>query len=180
MESSLRSRRKWLTINMKYCPTVEDLDTPVLLVDLDVMERNVARMARMIIQEAGISWRPHSKGIKSPAIAHLLQAAGAIGVTCAKLGEAEVMVAGGIRSILIANQIVGPQKIARLVNLSKQPNDTCRGQRGKPVREIAEAAAPRVRQRLVGEINVGSTAGVFPGAGSACKIASYPSLDSPA
>ena len=91
----------------------EDIDTPALLVDLDVLDRNVAHMARVIIDEAGINWRPHTKGIKSPAIAHLLLEAGAIGVTCAKLGEAEVMVAGGIRSILIANQIVGPQKIER-------------------------------------------------------------------
>ena len=69
-----------------------DLDTPSLLLDLDVMERNIARMAATF-REAGIGWRPHTKAIKVPALAHKLLAAGAIGVTCAKLGEAEVMAA---------------------------------------------------------------------------------------
>ena len=54
------------------------------------------------------------EGAKIPALAHKLLAAGALGITCAKLGEAEVMAAAGIRDILIANQIVGPQKITRL------------------------------------------------------------------
>ncbi|MBI1929935.1 alanine racemase, partial [Candidatus Poribacteria bacterium] len=97
----------------------EALDTPVLLVDLDVLERNIERMARTIIQEAGVNWRPHTKGMKTPALAHILLEAGAYGITCAKLGEAEVMAAAGVRDILIANQIVGPQKIARLVNLRR-------------------------------------------------------------
>src|SRR5688572_21442692 len=87
-----------------------DLDTPSLLLDLDALERNVARMAGTF-REAGIGWRPHTKAIKSPALAHRLIAAGAFGVTCAKLGEAEVMAAAGIRDILIANQIVGKPKI---------------------------------------------------------------------
>jgi D-serine deaminase-like pyridoxal phosphate-dependent protein len=160
----------------------EDIDTPVLLVDLDILDRNIAHMARVIIHEAGINWRPHTKGIKSPAIAHLLVDAGGIGVTCAKLGEAEVMAAGGIRSILIANQIVGPQKIARLVNLRKHADVIPAVDNEDNVREIAEAAARKgVRQRLVVEINVGiDRAGVLPGepvVALAKKIASYPSLE---
>jgi len=67
----------------------------------------------------GIGWRPHTKGIKVPALAHRLLQAGARGITCAKLGEAEVMAAAGIRDILIANEVVGPAKIARLVNLPR-------------------------------------------------------------
>ena len=90
----------------------EELDTPVLLADLDKLEANIARMARVITREAGVRWRPHTKAMKTPALAHMLLDAGACGITCAKLGEAEVMAAGGIRDILIANQIVGPQKIA--------------------------------------------------------------------
>lgn len=90
------------------------LDTPALLVDLDVMEANVARMASAC-RNGGVSWRPHTKGLKVPAIAHKALQAGAIGVTCAKLGEAEVMAAAGIHDILMANQIVTPEKIARLV-----------------------------------------------------------------
>ena len=63
------------------------LDTPVLLVDLAVMERNIRQIAA-ICRDAKVAWRPHTKSIKIPAIAHQALAAGAIGVTCAKLGEA--------------------------------------------------------------------------------------------
>ena len=77
-----------------------DLDTPALLLDLAAMDRNIERMAATF-REAGVGWRPHTKAIKIPAIAHKLLRAGALGVTCAKVSEAEVMVAGGIRDILI-------------------------------------------------------------------------------
>ena len=93
-----------------------ELDTPALLIDLDAMERNIAQTAALL-NDAGVNWRPHSKGHKSPAIAHAQIDAGAIGITCAKLGEAEVMVSNGIKSILIANQIVGERKVTRLANL---------------------------------------------------------------
>ena len=76
------------------------LDTPALLVDLDVMEANIARIVAAC-REYGISWRPHSKAHKTPEIAMMQIAAGAIGITCAKLGEAEVMADAGIRDILI-------------------------------------------------------------------------------
>jgi len=95
-----------------------DLDTPALLIDLDAMERNIDRMARFF-REHGTYWRPHSKCHKCPAIAHKLLAAGAIGITCAKLGEAEVMAANGVQDILIANEIVGPRKVERLANLRR-------------------------------------------------------------
>ena len=89
-----------------------ELDTPALLVDLSVMERNIDRMARTF-RDAGVGWRPHTKGLKVPQIAHKLLSAGAFGVTCAKVGEAEVMANAGIRDILIANQVVGEHKIGR-------------------------------------------------------------------
>ena len=73
-----------------------DLDTPALWVDLDHLERNFAALAQHF-RAAGVAWRPHTKGIKVPAIAHKLLAAGAQGITCAKMGEAEVMAAAGIR-----------------------------------------------------------------------------------
>ena len=98
---------------------VQDLDTPALLVDLTRLERNIDRAAGAF-KAAGVNWRPHAKGQKVPAIAHMEIAAGAIGITCAKLGEAEVMVSAGINSILIANQIVGPQKVTRLANLCRR------------------------------------------------------------
>src|SRR6202040_927827 len=77
------------------------LDTPALLVDLDVMENNMARIVAAC-RTHGVAWRPHSKAHKTPEIAKMQMAAGAIGITCAKLGEAEVMADAGIRDILVA------------------------------------------------------------------------------
>ena len=96
-----------------------DLDTPALLVDLDILESNIARMIG-IFREHGVGWRPHTKAIKIPAIAHKLIAAGAHGVTVAKLSEAEVMASAGIQDILITGPVVGAKKAALLANLSKQ------------------------------------------------------------
>ena len=96
---------------------LKNLDTPALLVDLDLLDQNIATMKRVIIDEAGIKWRPHTKAIKTPAIAHKLLRAGVHGITCAKLSEAEVMASAGIRNILIANQVVGASKLARLAGL---------------------------------------------------------------
>jgi len=98
--------------------TKDDLDTPALCLDLDVLDRNIAAVAG-ICRAAGVAWRPHSKGHKVPAIAQRELDAGALGITCAKLGEAEVMAASGIRDLLIANLIVGPHKLRRLVELRK-------------------------------------------------------------
>ena len=98
-----------------------DLDTPALLVDLDVLDANIARMAGLF-KEHGVGWRPHTKAIKIPAIAYKLLAAGAHGVTVAKLSEAEIMAAAGISDILITGPVVGARKAARLANLAKQAN----------------------------------------------------------
>src|SRR5262245_8377983 len=97
---------------------VEEIDTPALLLDLDIMDRNITRMATAF-RGLTAKLRPHAKTHKTPIIAHKQLAAGAIGITCAKLGEAEVMVEGGIRDILLANQIVGTHKISRLVSLAR-------------------------------------------------------------
>ncbi len=143
----------------------EDLDTPALLVDLPTLERNTRKMADVIIQQAGVQWRPHTKGMKTPALAHRLLEAGAIGITCAKLGEAEVMAAGGVRDILIANQIVGPRKIARLVNLRNHADVMVCVDDESNIREIDLAASEKgVRIRVLIEIDVGmNRAGVAPG-----------------
>jgi D-serine deaminase-like pyridoxal phosphate-dependent protein len=98
---------------------VDTLDTPALLLDLDAFEHNVALMAKTH-RERGIAWRPHAKAFKSPAIAHILIKAGAIGMTVAKVSEAEVMAAGGIEDILIAHIVVGPSKAARLAALQRR------------------------------------------------------------
>ena len=144
---------------------IRDLDTPVLLVDLDKLERNIATMRRVIIQEAGIGWRPHSKAIKTPAIAHMLLRAGAHGVTCAKLGEAEVMAAAGIRDILIANQVVGEQKVARLAHLLRHADVIVAADCEAHVKALdAGAQAAGTRLRTVLEVNIAmNRAGVEPG-----------------
>jgi D-serine deaminase-like pyridoxal phosphate-dependent protein len=141
------------------------LDTPALWVDLDALERNIAYLARTF-QAAGVGWRPHIKGIKVPAIAHLALDAGAIGVTCAKLGEAEVMAAAGIRDILIANQIVGPLKTARLANLRRQVDVKVAVDHPTNVAELGQAAVAKgVELGVVVEVDTGlQRAGVAPGA----------------
>jgi D-serine deaminase-like pyridoxal phosphate-dependent protein len=97
---------------------IDDLDTPVLCLDLDVLESNIRRAAD-VCRRKGVAWRPHCKAHKCPEVARLEVEAGAIGVTCAKLGEAEVMAAAGIRDILIANMLVGRQKLSRLAALCR-------------------------------------------------------------
>ncbi len=144
---------------------IRDLDTPILLVDLDKLERNIAKMRQVIIAEAGIGWRPHTKGIKIPAIAHKLLQAGAHGVTCAKLSEAEVMAAAGIRDILIANEVVGHAKITRLVHLVRHADVIVAVDCEAHVKALdAAAQAAKTRLRVVVEVNIAmNRAGVEPG-----------------
>jgi D-serine deaminase-like pyridoxal phosphate-dependent protein len=90
--------------------------TPAVVIDLDVVERNIAR-AQSLCDAAGISFRPHIKTHKSPVLAALQRDAGAVGITCQKLGEAEVMAEGGLDDILIAYNILGEEKLGRLGRL---------------------------------------------------------------
>lgn len=98
---------------------LEDLDTPSMLVDLDLMEANLARLMGRLLP-TGVKVRPHLKTTKSPLLARKLIEAGAIGGCVAKISEAEVMAAGGIDDLLITCEIIGPAKIARLVELFGQ------------------------------------------------------------
>ncbi len=97
---------------------VEELDTPALVVDLDVLESNLREMASYCAIH-GLSLRPHTKTHKVPAIARMQLEHGAKGITVAKLGEAEVMARNGLHDILIAYPIVGASKLARLIELGK-------------------------------------------------------------
>jgi D-serine deaminase-like pyridoxal phosphate-dependent protein len=93
------------------------LDTPALVVDEAVLRRNIAEMAAFA-KSVGVAIRPHVKTHKTPQIARLQLAAGAIGITCAKLGEAEVMVEqGGVEDVLMAYSPVGEIKVRRLLAL---------------------------------------------------------------
>jgi D-serine deaminase-like pyridoxal phosphate-dependent protein len=142
-----------------------DLDTPALLLDLAVMERNIDRMATTF-RAAGVNWRPHTKAIKVPQLAYKLMDAGAHGITCAKLGEAEVMAAAGISNILIANQIVGDTKIARLIALLDRADVIVAVDNADNVRALGAAAsgAGKVLPVVI-EVDLGmNRAGVQPGA----------------
>lgn len=97
----------------------DQLDTPALCVNLDAMEANI-RLAVETCRRHGVAWRPHAKCHKSTAVARKLVEAGAIGLTCAKLGEAEVFADAGVRDLLIANLVVGPHKLRRLVGLRRK------------------------------------------------------------
>lgn len=103
---------------MKGTP-VFDLDTPVLLVDLDIMERNL-RFMQEKADAAGVRLRPHTKTHRTPSIAKIQEAMGASGITVAKLGEAEVMAEEGLDDIFIANEIVGDVKLERLRSLARK------------------------------------------------------------
>ncbi len=95
-----------------------EIDTPALLLDLDVVERNIATMAAFFAKQRA-NLRPHFKTPKCPEIAKLQLEAGAIGITCAKIGEAEEIAKAGLdASVLIANEVVGAPKLQRLVDLA--------------------------------------------------------------
>ncbi|MCZ6676626.1 MAG: DSD1 family PLP-dependent enzyme [Candidatus Poribacteria bacterium] len=142
----------------------EELDTPALLIDLDMMETNIQKMADFF-KTVNAELRPHVKTHKTPIIAHKQIEAGAIGVTCAKLGEAEPMIRAGIRDVLIANQIVGAQKIARLVNLAKHSEIMVAVDDPHNVDQISAAATAKgVTVRALIEVNTGmNRCGTEPG-----------------
>ncbi len=141
-----------------------ELDTPVLLIELDIMESNIQKMADYFTT-VNAELRPHVKTHKTPIIAHKQIAAGAIGVTCAKLGEAEAIIHAGIRDVLIANQIVGKQKIARLINLAKHSEIMVAVDCPNNVQAISDAASAKgVKIRILVEVNIGmDRCGVEPG-----------------
>ena len=98
--------------------TLEQVDTPALIVDLDPFERNLQRMADAV-SAAGIRHRGHAKMHKSVEISKRQIAAGAVGMCCQKVSEAEVLVAGGVNDVLVSNQVVGERKVQRLVELAR-------------------------------------------------------------
>ena len=108
---------------MDYSPKVgdrlEDLDTPSMIVDLDLMDSNIKKLFQSL-GSAGIDIRPHLKTTKSAALARKLVAAGAKGGCVAKLSEAEVIAGAGFEDLLITCEIIGPIKVQRLVNLYRK------------------------------------------------------------
>ena len=114
--------------------------TPVAVIDMERVERNIARI-QATCDEAGIANRPHIKTHKSPVLAKLQVAAGARGITCQKLGEAEVMAEAGIDDILISYNLLGEEKMARLGALQARANMTVAADNPVVVASLTLAAA---------------------------------------
>jgi D-serine deaminase-like pyridoxal phosphate-dependent protein len=100
-------------------PSIHDLETPAVLIDLDRLEANIASMSHRA-REAGVSLRPHAKTHKIPEIGWMQVRAGAVGLSVAKTSEAEVFAAHGFPDLFVAYPVVSPSKAARLVGLSRR------------------------------------------------------------
>jgi D-serine deaminase-like pyridoxal phosphate-dependent protein len=105
--------------NPKVGDRLEILDTPSMIVDLDIMEENIRKLMNLL-KPMGVNIRPHLKTTKSSVLAKRLIAAGAQGGCVAKISEAEVMAAQGVEDILITSEIIGPTKVSRLVDLFRK------------------------------------------------------------
>ncbi|MBN9469818.1 MAG: DSD1 family PLP-dependent enzyme [Bosea sp.] len=141
-----------------------EIDTPALILDLDAFERNLVTMAAFA-EAAGVRLRPHAKTHKSPEIALRQIAHGAVGQCCQKVGEAEILVAGGVTDVLVTNEIVGATKLDRLARLAREARIGLCVDHIDGVREASEAAARHdVVLDVLVELDIGSRrCGVAPG-----------------
>lgn len=117
-----------------------DLDTPALLIDLDIMERNLCHAADYA-RAHGLRLRPHTKTHKIPALARKQLDLGAAGLTVAKTGEAEVMLGSGTPDMLVAFPVLGRQKLERLMAVADKTRVTVALDSLQAARELSEAAA---------------------------------------
>lgn len=140
------------------------VDTPALILDLDAFERNLQRMADAV-RGRPVRLRPHAKSHKCVEIARRQMELGAVGVCCQKVSEAEALIAGGIGDVLIANEIVGREKLDRLAALARKAKLRVCADAAQNVADLDSAAArARVRLDVLVEINVGADrCGVEPG-----------------
>ena len=153
--------------NIKFPPSgtpKSQLPTPALIIDLQTLEYNLATMGEFF-QSRKTKLRPHFKTHKCPEIAHRQMKFGAIGITCAKLGEAEVLVKAGIPSVLIANQVIDQDKIRLLAGLARQCQLIVAVDQLDNLNQISKAASELGSTvHVVIEIDVGlRRAGVQPG-----------------
>ncbi len=144
--------------------TLDALDSPQLLLDLDVLDANLARLLAAC-RERGVDLRVHFKSLKCGGLARYLAAAGVRGFLAAKLNEAEVLADAGITDILIANQIVGPLKLRRLAQLANRVRlRVCVDDAGNVADLAAAARAAGATLGVLVEVDVGmSRCGVEPG-----------------
>ncbi len=162
-----------------------DVDTPSLILDLDAFERNLQRLSASLAGRK-LMLRPHAKSHKCPQIALRQIALGAVGVCCQKVSEAEAMVEGGVRDVLVANEVVGAAKLKRLAALAQQAKvAVCADDAGNVANLDAAARAAGVTLDVLVEVNVGANrCGVAPGepalhiaqAIAACKNLRYAGL----
>jgi hypothetical protein len=140
-----------------------EVDTPCLILELDAFERNLRRLPESLAGR-NIQLRPHAKSHKCPEIAHRQLALGAVGVCCQKVSEAEAMVDGGIHDVLIANEVVGADKLRRLAALAKRATiKVCADDAGNVHELDAAARAAGVdvgRTRLVAMCISGAVGGL--------------------
>ena len=142
----------------------DEVDTPALILDLDAFEANLDHMAGLAAA-AGVRLRPHAKTHKSPVIAHLQLARGAVGQCVQKVAEAEILAWGGVPDILVSNEVVSPRKLARLAALSRLARVAVCADHPDGVAAIEAAAeAAGIRLTVLVEIDVGTgRCGVAPG-----------------
>lgn len=145
--------------------TIDDLDTPALVVDLDVMEQNIARVADYSRRHE-LRLRPHTKTHKSPELGRRQLASGAAGLTVAKSTEADVMAKSGVADLLIAYPVIGRAKLERLVHLSRQTSVSISIDSACAARQISEAFfAAGAEAGILAEVDVGlRRVGMAPGA----------------
>ena len=144
--------------------SLEEVDTPALLIDLDAFERNLRHLAKAV-EGSEARLRPHAKTHKCPVIGRRQMALGAVGVCCQKVGEAEAMVYGGVSNVLVSNQVVGATKLSRLAALAQQARVyVCADDAGN-VDDLNEVATTyRIELPVLVEIDVGAErCGVAPG-----------------
>ena len=142
-----------------------EIPTPALIVDVKAMERNISKMADFFA-DGPCKLRPHFKAHKTPAIARRqLAASSCVGLTCATVGEAEVIVAEGLtEDILIANQVIGPGKAARVAKVAAQADVKVAVDSEVGLNELVEAArGAGVTIGVLVEISIGHRCGVRPG-----------------
>jgi len=142
----------------------DEIDTPALLIDLDAFEYNLDRMAALLAPTR-VRLRAHAKTHKSPVIAKLQMARGAVGQCVQKVAEAEVLAWGGIPDILVSNEVVGATKLARLCALAKIAHvAVCADDAGQVAALEIAAADAGIRLPVLVEIDVGAArCGVAPG-----------------
>lgn len=159
----------------------DELPTPSLLLDLDLFEANIEKMAQHAA-EASISVRPHAKTHKCPEVAKRQIQSGAIGICTATIHEAEVMAAAGIPGLLLTGEMVGRNKIERLIRLTrKQPDTLSVVDNNDHVRELSDAAvSAKVTLNILIDVDVGDRrTGIAPGdeaVALAEQIAKLPNL----